>query len=189
MTDEEAKEFALGADPIFVNEGADGKNHGRWTHLWHLDIASKKVARITEEDFLVGGFDVSSDGSRVVFTARRDNRGNFPFLSELYLVRTDGNAMKQLTRNRALERDPVWAPDGKRFVFHASDAKEMGLSNGYLWILNPDTGELEKLEGQNTGEIDHLVWTPDGKSLLFNEEHGTNTNLYGSRLRPGTSRL
>jgi Tol biopolymer transport system component len=44
--------------------------------------------------------------------------------------------------------------------------------------MNPDTSELRKLEGQNTGEIDHLVWTPDGKSLLFNEVHGTNTNLY-----------
>ena len=185
MTEEEANEFALGADPIFVNEGADGKNHGRWTHLWHLDITSKKVARITEEDFLIGGFDVSSDGSRVVFTARRDNRGNFPFLSELYLVRTDGNDMKHLTRNRALERDPVWAPDGKRFVFHASDDKELGLSNGYLWILNPDTGELEKLEGQNTGEIDHVVWTPDGESLLFNEVHGTNTNLYQLEIASG----
>ncbi len=157
MAEEEENEFALGADPIFVNEGADGKNHGRWTHLWHLDITSEKVARITGEDFLIGGFDVSSDGSRVVFTARCDNRGNFPFLSELYLVRTDGNDMKPLTRNRALERDPVWAPDGRRFVFHATDDQELGLRNGYLWILNPDTGELEKLEGQNTGKIDHLV--------------------------------
>ena len=185
MAEEEANEFALGADPIFVNKGADGKNHGRWTHLWHLEITSEKVARITGEDFLIGGFDVSSDGSRVVFTARRDNRGNFPFLSELYLVRTDGNDMKPLTRNRALERDPVWAPDGRRFVFHATDDQELGLRNGYLWILNPDTGELEKLEGQNTGKIDHLVWTPDGESLLFNEVHGTNTNLYQLEIASG----
>ncbi|HUS84878.1 MAG TPA: prolyl oligopeptidase family serine peptidase, partial [Anaerolineales bacterium] len=68
-------------------------------------------------------------------------------------------------------------PDGKTFVFHASDDKEFDLRNGYLWVMNPDSGELRKLEGQNTGEIDHLVWRPDGKSLLFNEVHGTNTNL------------
>jgi dipeptidyl aminopeptidase/acylaminoacyl peptidase len=127
---------------------------------------------------LIGDFDVSPDGSRVVFTARRDNRGNFPFLSELYVIETNGSNMKRLTDNRALEREPIWAPDGKALVFHASDDEEFELRSGYLWVMNPDTGELRKLEGQNTGEIDHLVWTPDGRSLLFNEVHGTNTNLY-----------
>ena len=178
MSEEAEKEFKLGSDPIFVNEGPNGKNHGRWTRLWRIDLEPKKEERITEEEMLIDGFDVPPDGARVVFTARRDNRGNFPFRSELYVVQTDGSDIERLTDNRALERDPIWAPDGKTFVFHASDDKEFDLRNGYLWIMNPDTGELRKLEGQNTGEIDHLVWTPDGKSLLFNEVHGTNTYLY-----------
>ena len=100
-------------------------------------------------------------------------------------VRADGSDLKRLTDNRALERDPVWSPDGKTFVFHASDDKTFDLRNGYLWITNPDTAELRKLEGQHTGEIDHLVWTPDGKSLLFNEVHGTNTNLYRMNVESG----
>jgi len=178
MSEEAKKEFKLGADPIFVNEGPSGKNQGRWAHLWRIAIESKKEERITEQDLLIGDFDVSPDGTRVVFTARRNNRGNFPFLSELFLVQMDGSYIKRLTDNRALEGDPVWAPDGKTFVFHASDDKEFELRNGYLWVMNPDTAKVKKLEGQNTGEIDHLVWRPDGKSLLFNEVHGTNTNLY-----------
>ncbi len=185
MSEEEEKEFKLGADPIFVNEGPNGKNHGRWNHLWRVDIQSRNEKRVTGEEMLIDGFDVSPDGVRVVFTGRRDNRGNFPFLSELYVVRTDGQSVKKLTDNRALERDPVWAPDGKTFVFHASDDDAFDLRSGYLWIMNPDTGELRKLEGQNTGEIDHLVWTADGKCLLFNEVHGTNTNLYKMDVESG----
>ncbi len=172
------KEFDLGADPIFVNEGPNGKNHGRWTHLWRLDLDTRKETRITEDELLIDAFDVSPDGSRVVFTARPDDRGNFPFLSELYAVGTDGSGLRRLTDNRALERDPRWAPDGKTFVFHASDEETFELRSGYLRVMNPDTGEQRRLEGQHTGEIDHLVWTPDGKGLLFNEVHGTNTNLY-----------
>ncbi len=41
MTEEEEKEFKLGDDPIYVNEGPSGKNHGRWTHLWRVDLQSK----------------------------------------------------------------------------------------------------------------------------------------------------
>jgi dipeptidyl aminopeptidase/acylaminoacyl peptidase len=178
MSEEEEKEFELGADPIFVNEGPDGKNHGRWTHLWRVDIQTKEVRRITDVDLLIDGFDVSPDGSRVVFSGRPDARGNFPFLSELYVVQSDGRDLKRLTENRVFELDPLWALDGERFVFHASDDREFDLRNGFLWILNPDTGEIKKLEAQQTGEIDHLVWGPDGKSLLFNEVQGTNTNLY-----------
>lgn len=176
--EEEEKEFDLGADPIFVNEGPNGKNHGRWTYLWLTELASGKEKQITREDLLIDDFDISPDGNRILFTARRDNRGNFHFLSELYLVQKDGTELKRLTNNKVPERNPIWAPDGKTFAFHASDDRIFDLKNGYLWIMDPDTGESRKLQGQNKGEIDHLVWTQDGKGLLFNEVHGTNTNLY-----------
>ncbi len=178
MSEEEEKEFKLGNDPIYVNEGPSGKNHGRWTHLWRVDLQAKAEIPILEEDRLIDGFDVSPDGSRVVFSARPDNRGNFPFTSELYVVDTEGGDPIQVTDNQDLELDPLWSPDGKTFVFHASSGKGFDLRNGYLWILNPDTGALRRLEAHHIGEIDHLVWSADGKSLLFNEVHGTDTNLY-----------
>jgi Tol biopolymer transport system component len=155
-----------------------GTDDGRWTHLWRIDVDSKIVKQVTDSKLLIDGFDVTPDGTRVVFAARSDNRGNFPFMSELFVVQADGSGLSRLTHNQAMELDPIWAPDGATIAFHASDDTSFELRSGYLWVMNPDTGELEKLEGQNTGEIDQLVWTPDGKSLLFNEVHGTNSNLY-----------
>lgn len=187
FTEEVEKEIELGADAIFVNEGPHGKNFGRWTHLRRLDVHTKKITSIASENLLVGSFDVSPDGSRVVFSARPDDRGNFPFLSELYVVQTDGENLRQLTDNREMEFDPLWSPDGRSFVFHASSSETFDLRSGYLWILNPDTGSLSKLEAHQTGEIDHVAWSPDGQSLLFNEVHGTNTNLY--RLEIAADRL
>ncbi len=114
----------------------------------------------------------------MVFSARPDNRGNFPFTSELYVVDTEGGDPIKVTDNLDLEFDPLWSPDGSSFVFHASSGKGFDLRNGYLWILNPDNLALRRLEAHHIGEIDHLVWSADGKSLLFNEVHGTDTNLY-----------
>jgi dipeptidyl aminopeptidase/acylaminoacyl peptidase len=187
MSEEEEKEFELGNDPIYVNEGPSGKNHGRWTHLWRVDLSSKTETPILEENLLIDGFDVSPDGSRVILAARPDNRGNFPFLSELYVVPSSGGEPTRLTDNADLEFDPLWSPDGESFVFHASSHKGFDLRNGYLWILNPDSGALRKLEAHHTGEIDHVVWSPDGASLYFNEVQGTNTNLY--RLDVGEDRM
>ena len=187
MTAEEKKEFELGMDPIFVNEGPNGKNHGRWTHLWRVDLASKTESRITVENLLIDSFDVSPDGSRVVFAARPHDRGNFPFHSELYAVDTAGGALKQLTDNQDLEVDPLWSPDGMTFAFHAGSGETFDLRSGFLWIMDPNSGAVTKFEAHHTGEIDHLVWSADGQSLLFNEVHGTNTNLY--RLHITTDRL
>ncbi len=187
MSEKEEEEFKLGDDPIYVNEGPSGKNHGRWTHLWRIDLQSRSESQILEEDLLIDGFDVSPDGSRVVFSARTDNRGNFPFSSELFVVDTAGGNLQKVTDNSDVEFDPLWSPDGESFVFHASSGESFDLRNGYLWILNPKSGALTKLEGHHVGEIDHLVWSPDGESLLFNEMQGTDTNLY--RLDIATDQL
>ena len=84
-SDEEQREHDLGHDPVFVDEAPNGKNEARFSNLWVHDIDSDAETRLTDEELIVDAFDVSPDGGRVVFSARRDDRTNYPFLSELYL--------------------------------------------------------------------------------------------------------
>ena len=176
--DYESREEWYGADLVLVNEGPNGKSVGRWSNLWKIDLQSKTETKITDEQFIIQDFDVSPDGNRIVFSVRRDNRTNYPFLSELYMVDVRNPGLVRLTDNRVPEDIPLWSPDGKTIAYQAPDDREYVLTKGFLWIMNPNTREAKKLVSQNTGIIDHMTWTPDGKSLLFNETHGTNTNLY-----------
>lgn len=175
---EKEEEWKKGADAVFVDEGPNGKSSGRWNNLWMHSLEAKEEKKLTNEEFIIGDFDVSPDGNRIVFTARRENRRNYPYLSELYLVDVRDPKVVRLTRNRAPENKPLWGPEGMVFTYHAPDDRRFELTNGFLWIMNPDTGETRRLRGQNQGEIDHLAWMPDGRSLIFNEVQGTNTNLY-----------
>ncbi len=178
LNDKEQEEWDKGADPVFVDEGPNGKSSGRWKNLWVFKVEAKEEVRLSDEHFIIEDFDVSPNGNRIVFTARPDNRRNYPFLSELYLFDVRKPGLRRLTENEAPEQKPVWAPDGKTFAYHAPDDKVFELTNGFIWVMNPDTGEARKLQGQNQGEIDDLVWMPDGKSLIFNESRRTNANLY-----------
>ena len=177
-SEEEQKEHDKGADAFYVREGANGRAEGRWRNLWLFDLSSMKETRLTNEELVVSEFDVSPDGSRVLFAAMRQDLENYFFRSELYLVDAQKRQVVRLTENNAPENRVLWAPDGKTFAYHAPSDGDYDLTHGFLWIQNPDTGEKRKLPGQNHGQIGGLTWTADSKSLLFNESRRTNSNLY-----------
>lgn len=161
LSDEDQNEHDLGADPVFIDEGPNGKSEEHWSNLWVFDIASKKERRITDEELLFGGFDVSPDGKRIVFSARRDNRVNYPFRSELYLADVETGNVRRLTDNKAPENSHLWAPDGKTFLYRAPSDVDYILTGGYFWIMNPDTGEKRKYDYNDGCPSEKLY--PDGK--------------------------
>jgi len=185
MSEKEQKEYDLGDDAVFIFEGPNGREKARWRNLWVFNISSKKEKRLTNEELIINEFDVSPDGKRVVFAATKQETDNFFFLSELYLVKVNSSNSVRLTNNNAPENNALWAPDGKTFIYHAPTDKDFDLTHGFLWIMNPDTGEKRKLEEPSYGEISGFTWTPDGKSLLFNETCRTDLNLHRVNIETG----
>ncbi len=178
MSDEEQEEYDAGADAFYVREGPNGRERGSWRNLWVFSLSSREEARLTDEELVVRAFDVSPDGNRVVFAAVRQDLDNYFYLSELYLVDTPSGQVVRLTDNNASESNPLWAPDGRTIAYHAPSDGEFDLTHGFVWIMDVDTGEKRKLEGQRQGQISSLAWMPDGESLLFSETRRTNRNLY-----------
>ena len=186
LSDEEQKEHDLGADPVFIDEGPNGKNEGRWENFWVFNIETKQETRITNEGFLTEGFDISPDGNRLVFTARKENLVNEPFRSELYLADVRTKKVKRLTDNNSPESNPLWAPDGKTLIYQATKREDFyDLTNGFFWIMNPDTRKKRRIETEFYGRSGNLTWMPDGKSVLFNEYRKTNQNLFKMEISTG----
>ncbi len=177
-SDEEQEEYDKGADAFYVREGPNGRQAASWRNLWVFNLTSREEARLTDEELIVGGFDVSPDGRRVVFTAARQDLDNYFHLSELYLIDTVSRQVVRLTDNNAPENNPLWAPDGMTIAYHAPSDGEFDLTHGFIWVMNVDTDEKKRLEGQQQGQISGITWMPDGKSLLFGETRRTNSNLH-----------
>ena len=175
---EDEKKKKDGYDAIAVDEGPNGQRAGSWRNLWLFDVESKEEKRITNENFIIGNFDVSPDGKRILFTARFENRRNQGNLSEIYMMTIEDSVKTRLTDNSAPESRLLWAPDGKTFAYMAADDKEWELRNSKIWLMNPDTKEYHLLSGDFEGRIRSLFWTPDSKSILFSALQRTNTNLY-----------
>jgi dipeptidyl aminopeptidase/acylaminoacyl peptidase len=183
---EEATARKRGDDAIFVDEGPNGQREGRWNNLWVFDVAEKEEARLTEEEFRIGSFDVSPDGSQIVFTARWENRRNQQNLSEIYLLDVESKERTRITENQAPESGLKWAPDGTRFAYTANDYEDWELRNSKIWIMDPVSREARMVSGDFEGRIRGFEWTPDSEAILFTGLQKTNTNLYGLTVPTGT---
>lgn len=176
--EEEEKEHKNGNDAIFVDEGPNGQREARWSNLWVFDLDEKEEKRITEEEFRIGGFSVSPNGQRILYTARTENLRNQQYLGEIFLLDLDDNSTEKLTNNRAPENGPVWAPDGVHFAYRAVSDTEWEQKANKIWMMNADTKEHRLLSGAFSGSISRFAWTPDGRKILFGARQGTNSNLF-----------
>ncbi|MFQ6069099.1 MAG: prolyl oligopeptidase family serine peptidase [Candidatus Aminicenantales bacterium] len=175
---EEEKKYKSGYDVIFVDEGPNGQREGRWNNLWMFDLETRKETKVTDENFIIGGFDPSPDGEKVIFTARYTNRRNDVYKSEIYIVNINDKKIKRLTENNVPESSLTWAPDGRSFAYTAVDDKKWLNRNAKIFIMDPERKTYRKISSAYEGNVYGLTWMPDSKAILFNGHQRTNTNLF-----------
>ena len=78
------------------------------------------IERITPWQRLTDKIDCSPDGSRIVFS--NDHLGS-DRPSNVYIVRTDGTGLRQLTRSSGASENNIansWSPDGRKIAFSSN---------------------------------------------------------------------
>lgn len=88
---------------------------------------------------------VSPDGTRVAFMSRRDGDWN------IYVVRSDGTGLTQVTDDPADDGLPAWSPDGKVVAFVSNRGGPWA-----AWAAVPESGaerQLFTLEGPPDGFV------------------------------------
>jgi dipeptidyl aminopeptidase/acylaminoacyl peptidase len=176
--EKEEKEYKNGNDAFMVDEGPNGQNQGQWNNFWAFDIKTKTETKLTTEKFFISNPDVSPDSKFIIFTARYENRRNNLNLSEIYILDVESKKIQRLTENTIPETDPIWSPDGKQFVFKTTDGNAWANKNEKIFLMKPGTKEYRLVSQQFEGNILDIYWDTDAKSIYFNGQQGTDTNLF-----------
>lgn len=104
---------------------------------------------------------ISPDGSLVVFTRTWVDQKTDRFHSNLWIVDTAGERVRELTHGDWSDSAPVFSPDGTRLAFLSDrDGSEQ------LHVLWLDTREVAQLTHLEQTPQD-ARWSPDGKRLAF----------------------
>ncbi len=114
--------------------------------------------------------DPSPDGQWVVFYSQVRPEG------DLYVIRTDGTRLRQLTSDQATDRVPRWSPDGEWIVSFSDRSGQL-----QLWKIRVDGSELQQVTGM-AEEGGVAAWSPDGTRLAITRRAGDPASSTGSAI-------
>jgi dipeptidyl aminopeptidase/acylaminoacyl peptidase len=113
-----------------------------------------------------GNVVISPDGKNAVFVVTGiepdgDQKWEYKYLSQIFLVPTDGSAAPRPLTMKENASQPIWSPDGKQLVFVRSVN-----TRPQLFLLSLEGGEPMQLTRFRYGAASPK-WSPDGKQILF----------------------
>ncbi|MBI4454402.1 MAG: PD40 domain-containing protein [Acidobacteria bacterium] len=123
----------------------------------------QKVAFDPTGEKVLGSPASITHGSRVALSPAPSPEGEWLVFwsggrqEDIFVVRSDGKDLRQLTDDLEKDRGPRWSPDGKHIAFYSNRSGTFE-----IWTIRPDGSDLQRL---TEGDVIHPVWSPDSSRL------------------------
>jgi Tol biopolymer transport system component len=164
--DSEGKRFVFGgitkSEPVLVVVNTE-------TGEREKETVFKKLGEILNPTW-------SPDGRYVAFSALDGG------LSDLFLFDLETDELKKLTDDPFSDLYPSWSPDGRTIAFvtdrFTSDLSVLSIGDFQMALMDPDSGDIERVRGFVGAKNINPQWAPDSKSLFFMSDRNGISNVY-----------
>ncbi len=162
--------------------------------IYVMNADGSGVKRLTNRPGPDGGPFFSKDGSMIVWRGKQISDAKElqdfrtllkeglwrPTDLELFVMKSDGTGIRQITKLGGANFAPYFHPDGKRVVF-ASNYEDPKGRNFDIYVTDVDGPHLERITFNDTFD-GFPMFSPDGKQLVFasnrNNAKPTDTNIF-----------
>ena len=177
-------------------EDGTGYNGGERWHLHTVNVETGDVNELTSEDYDDHSPAWSPDGRTIAFVSNRSEDADLtPGYQDLWLMPSDGGAVRRLTKQSGHKQSPIWSPDGAEIAYIGHDRPDeiWGVSDPHLWVASVESGEardltlgLDRPVGDYTisdtsdseGAVQSPIWSADGDRLFFLVSDRGSCHLY-----------
>jgi Tol biopolymer transport system component/DNA-binding winged helix-turn-helix (wHTH) protein len=108
----------------------------------------------------------SPDGSRIVFESTRS--GSY----EVWMCRSNGTNLSQLTHFNTVTGTPRWSPDGQQIAF---DSRAPG--NADIYVMDSRGGSVRQLTADAATDV-VPSWSRDGRWIYFASDHSGGWEIW-----------
>jgi|CXWL01.1.fsa_nt_gi Tol biopolymer transport system component len=138
---------------------------GGTMNIWKIPVVSGEPEQITAGQGADSDIDLSTDGTRLVFSSFRVNLD----LAELSLEPGSLGRSRWLTKDATRgEVAPRYSPDGGKIAYFAHRA---GAERESIWVMDADGSNPSQLVADSYGNT-FPRWAGDGQELLFSSRAG-----------------
>jgi len=88
-------------------------------------------------------------------------------LAHLFRLDLDSGNRRDIGATRIADRQPAWSPTGDWLAVTRRDWRGKYPSKTQIWLMKPDGTEAHPVLAESEYQYLSPVWSPDGKSLLF----------------------
>ena len=155
----------------------------RLTHLWVIDVESKKTKRLTKGSFTIGSFDWSPDGKAIAFdhtvNADPSNGGT----ADISIVTVADATIRPLVTQAGPDNRPLWSPDATKIAFSSAMAQPFYYyANNRIAMIPAAGGAITNATPDFDENPAPIAWLKDG--IVFSASQKTAAHLF--RLDPAT---
>lgn len=154
----------------------DGQGYllsGRHSYIYLLDIATKKLERLTKSKWDESSPSWSPDGTRIAFMSNHADDPDRDPAAQLYVADAQAGATEKkltMSENRVNRARPEWSRDGKWIAFLEGDEMKYGAYNMEHLVFVPSDGSAAPSRVQAVEDLDRgvsgLRFAADGQSVI-----------------------
>ena len=158
----------------------------RMTHLHVIDVATRKVRRLTSGAFTVGRFNWSPNGKEIAFDHRINSANANGGTANISVVNVATGSVRALVTTEGPDANPVWSPDGTRIAFQSAMANpSFFYTNSHIAVVPAAGGTVEDVSATFDEDPSLVKWT--AKGIFMTAASRTWSYLYA--IDPATKRV
>ena len=139
-------------------------------NIWMRSLDSSRKAgpphRVIASTRMESGPQFSPDGSRIAFESTRSGA------YEVWMCRSDGSSLVQLTHFNSLTGTPRWSPDGQQLAFDSRAAE-----NADIYVIGSEGGSPRRVTTEPSGDV-VPSWSRDGRWIYFASDRTGNWEVW-----------
>jgi len=149
----------------------------RMAHLHVFDLDARKSKQITSGAFVVGDFDWSPDGTRIVFDHRINSDPANLGTANISIVTVSDSRVQPLVTLEGPDSSPRWSPDGSRIAFETTlNSPSYFYANTMIAVMPASGGTPQPLT--QTFDEDASIVSWGGPGIFFSASSRTWSYLY-----------